>query len=1294
MSSGSDACGVGFIARTGGAGAEGGRDIVALGLRALRRVAHRGAPASLGAVDGCGVLTDIPWALVSAALGGRLPVGRTRALGMLFVPPSERDAAAALVARELSAAGALAVDWRDVATDGAVVLPAQRASVPHVVQVVAGFNEGRPTVNDALYRARLRIERASRREGLGLAIVSLSTSTVVYKGLVTPDALDRFYPDLADARFGSRAIVFHQRFSTNTSADWALAQPFRVLAHNGEINTIAGNRVWMRARLEDETALPGHRGEAPVSAAGSDSRTLDDAVDLLRHAGYSTMHALSRLVPPSWERDRDLAPDVRAFYEFQSLLSEPWDGPSALVFADGRYVGAALDRNGFRPARIVRTSDGLVALASEAGVLPASEHDIVERGRLGPGQMLAVDLDRGAVMATNEIRRRLAFQRRYRRLVADVVRPLEPMSPVDAPNLQGPVSTASLVQQQAAFGCSREEVELLLKPMLVDGHEAVGSMGDDAPPAVLSSRSRLFTDFFRQRFAQVTNPPVDPYRESAVMSLTTLVGAQGSYVDESAKRPRRVSLRSPLLTRGELVRLRATSELQPAVVETLFDVEGGAPALERRLEALVDEACRAVERGSALVIFSDRGVDRARAAIPALLAMSAAHHALIARGLRLRTSLVADTGDARDAHQVAVLCAFGASAVCPWLAHDIVTAFDTPDLTGCDATRARFRLALERGLLTILSKMGVCTFSGYCGAQLFEALGLASSVVDRFFPGTPTPVRGVDLESVTATIVERHRRAFADGEPVLEYPGLHGYRRDGEYHATNPLVVRGLQRARDEGPHAYETFTSHVYGRPPSAIRDLLEFAPRTAVDLAEVESVDDICRRFFASAMSVGALSPEAHRTIARAMNQLGARSNSGEGGEESDRFVPSRGGAWDGSRTKQVASARFGVTPAYLRSADELQIKIAQGSKPGEGGQLPALKVVPHIARLRHAQPGTTLISPPVHHDIYRIEDLAELIFDLRAFHPSARINVKLVASSGIGIIAAGVAKAGADAIQISGHDGGTGASPRASIKHAGLPWEIGLSDAHQSLSRAGLRRRVVLQTDGGLKTGRDIAMAAALGADEYGFGTAALVAIGCVMARQCHANTCPVGIATQREDLRGEFAGTADQLVGYLRLIAGEVREILAALGLTRLEALVGRTDLVRPRADVRTPLTLDGLLTRHHGGHGGHGGTITPETSPRIHDQDRPHDALSRERVEALSPQHPLVISGEIANTDRAFGAGVAGAVAERFGDAGLPDGSVQLAMTGSGGQSFGAFALPGMRLGLVGDANDGLGKGMH
>ncbi len=807
--------------------------------------------------------------------------------------------------------------------------------------------------------------------------------------------------------------------------------------------------------------------------------------------------------------------------------------------------------------------------------------------------------------------------------------------------------------------------------MISDAHEAVGSMGDDTPPAVLSSRSRLFTDYFRQRFAQVTNPPVDPYRESSVMSLTTYIGGQGSYVDETAARPTRIGLRSPILTRSQLAQLQTASALAPVVVDTTFAIAGGSGEFTRQLEASTAIACQAVDRGAALVILSDGNLSPSRAPLPALLVVSAVHHALVAAGLRMRASLVVDSADARDAHQVAALCAFGASAVCPSLGYAIVESIAPVDDTGCARPLARYRLALERGLLTILSKMGVCTFSSYCGSQLFEILGLDRALTDRYFAGAAVHPGAVDLQSLAELALRRHAQAFNGSAALLEYPGLHGYRRDGEYHATNPVVVRGLQKSVAQTP-AYDLFKSHVHNRPPTSVRDLLEFVPvKTKVGLPQVESVDDICRRFFASAMSVGALSPEAHRTIARAMNMIGARSNSGEGGEEPDRF-----GREDGNRTRQVASARFGVTPAYLRSADELQIKIAQGSKPGEGGQLPALKVVPHIAKLRHAQPGQTLISPPVHHDIYSIEDLAELIHDLRVFHPAARINVKLVASSGVGIIAAGVAKAGADAIQISGHDGGTGASPRASIKHAGLPWEFGLADAHHALANAGLRNRVVLQTDGGLKTGRDIAMAAALGADEYGFGTAALIAIGCVMARQCHANTCPVGIATQRDDLRDAFTGTPEMLIGYLRLVAGEVREILASLGLRSLGELVGHAELLLPRKDVAAALDVEELLrVPQAGGY-------------------NPAGQLRREEPKPVALNLPMSRTATIANTDRAFGADIAGAIAAQFGDSGAPDGSVTLTMTGSAGQSFGAFALPGMRLSLTGDANDGLGKGMH
>src|SRR3954447_10145521 len=1290
-----DACGVGFIAHVRG---RAGHDIVAHGLTALRRLTHRRAEASLGAVDGCGVLTAIPWTWIGEVFGGQLAAARTRGLGMLFVHPSDRLQAAEIIERELRHAGARSIDWRIVPTDAAAVLRAQRDTTPTVLQVVAGFDDSRQSADAALYRARLRIERLARTAGVRLTIVSLSTRTLVHKALVTPDALDRFFPDLTDPRFTSPFITFHQRFSTNTSADWALAQPFRTLAHTAETNTPPATALWVRARAADATALPGFSADPPISAHGSDSLSLDDAIELLRHNGYALAHAVTRLVPPAWERDRDLPPDVRAFYEFQSLLSEPWDGPSALVFADGRCVGAALDRNGFRPARIVHTADNLVAVASEVGVLRADEHEIINRDRLGPGDMIVVDVERGTVIGTNEIRRRLAFRRRYRHLVADVIRPLadpigvdvhgpagSPLAP-DAPADRS-AAAADLSRRQSAFGCSREEIELLLKPMIADAHEAVGSMGDDAPPAALSQRARLFTDYFRQRFAQVTNPSVDPYRESSVMSLTTMIGGHGSFIDELAPRPARIVLRSPILTPRELAQLTSLPALQAVTIDTVFAAGGGVEAFDGRLQAMCDEACAAVERGSALIILSDRGIGPGRIAVPALLAQGGVHHALVNRGLRMRASLVVETGDARDAHQIGLLFGYGAAAVCPSLGYETIAALAGSDPTGCDVAVTRYRLALERGLRTLMSKMGVCTFSGYCGAQLFEILGLDASLVDCFFPGTASPVGGASLSDIAGTALARHRKAFGEAPPAAEYPGLHGFRRGGEYHANNPLVVRGLQKARDEavtltpvhsfgavptatpdgaaaegstGAPAYETFKSHVYGRPAQALRDLVEIAspqPIVPVALSEVEPVEAICRRFFASAMSVGALSPETHRTIATAMNRLGARSNSGEGGEEPDRFVRPAHGDWDGSRTKQVASARFGVTPAYLRSADELQIKIAQGSKPGEGGQLPGMKVIPHIARLRHAQPGTTLISPPVHHDIYSIEDLAELIYDLRAFHPAARINVKLVASVGVGIIATGVAKAGADAIQISGHDGGTGASPRASIKHAGMPWEIGLSEAHHALTRAGLRGRVVLQTDGGLKTGRDIAIAAALGADEYGFGTAALVALGCVMARQCHANTCPVGIATQREDLRADFAGTADMLVGYLQLIAGEVREILAAVGLTRIDDLIGRADLLRRREGVVPSIVLDALLApatverplapsverRLNGGRAG----MPPNAEPRT--------LVASDLLDTIGPDHPLSLTASIGNTDRAFGAGIAGAIAARFGDRGVPDG---------------------------------------
>jgi len=1305
-----DECGVGFVADVRGRRT---RELVERGLAALRRLTHRGAVAEAASVDGAGVLTQIPWTLIAGDLPRRLfDQAATRVLGMFFVPPGATAEVRRCVDAELRRAGFAAVHWRRVPVDPLVRRREDGRHIgldaPDIQQAIAVAPSSVERLESKLHAVRLRLEQQTSTRGLaGFSVVSLSPTTVVYKGLLTPEELPRYYTDLRDPRFESALILFHQRFSTNSTVRWELAQPFRLLAHNGEINTIAGNRFWMRARHGD-IVHPDAPGVPPVRDGGSDSQSLDDAVEVLREGGISLPRAFSRLIPPAWERDEDLPPDVAALYEYQSCFDEPWDGPAAIVFSDGGLVGALLDRNGLRPARFVRSAQGWLALGSEAGIFEFSDSEIEERGRLGPGQMVVVDLHRRSIHGTGDIRRKLARRRHYRRLVerAIVRLPERTLHPIAAtarggdPALRGlepgRPAASDLQRLQKLFGCTNEEIEVILRVMAANGHEPVGSMGDDTPLAVLSPRARLLPDYFRQRFAQVTNPPMDPLRERSVMSLRTIVGPRGRYLGEHGVDGQLVALSSPVLTCDELATIVGLPRPRAATIPIVFSAGAGEAGLEQALTELVQIAADAVERGAGLIVLSDRAAAEGLAPIPPLLATSAVHHGLIARTLRMRASLIVETGEARDAHQVATLLAYGASAVCPYLGYATVETLASPASAG---NGRQYRGALEEGLLKIFSKMGISTASGYCGAQLFDVVGLDEALVDRYFPGTRSPLGGLTLRDLARQVLERHAFAFTTDAPLLGYPGFHGYRRDGEYHANNPTLVRQFHRATSAGSaEAYEQFARMVNERPPTALRDLLEFTPVEPLPPDLVESRDDICTRFFTSAMSVGALSPEAHRTIAIAMNRLGGRSNSGEGGEEPERFQRPLDadpvsqqqrrseGEWAGSATKQVASGRFGVTPGYLRSASELQIKIAQGSKPGEGGQLPASKVVEHIARLRYAQPGITLISPPVHHDIYSIEDLAQLIYDLRALHPAARINVKLVAQAGVGIVAAGVVKAGADAIQISGHDGGTGASPRGSIKHAGSPWELGLAEVQQVLTRQGLRDRVVLQADGGLKTGRDVAIAGALGADEFGFGTAAVVAIGCVMARQCHLNTCPIGIATQRPDLRARFAGTPEMLVTYFQLLADEVRRILAMLGLRRLDDLVGRADLLRPRADRTDRLTLAPLLVRAAG------------RSPRRAMESRPHmpapDEIDPSRLANVSPERPLQITGSVANTDRAVGARVAGLVAGRFGDAGLPHRSVRLTLRGSAGQSFGAFCLPGMSLHLTGEANDYLGKSMH
>ena len=1296
-----DACGVGLIADRHGRASH---EWLARGLEALTRLTHRGATGDgHGSADGAGVLTAVPWAWLATALPVAFQRGHDpRAAGMCFFPAAAGDAARAIVAEALEDEGWGQLVWREVPIDASVLAPAERASLPHIQQVFA-LHQSSPMwpasrQDRSLYRARLAAEARLAQAGLhDAAIVSLSLRTIVYKALVAPADLARFYPDLADPGFATPFTVFHQRFSTNTFPQWALAQPFRSLAHNGEINTILGNRINARRRQADRAAMPDVPPEAGpvVRLSGSDSQSLDDIIEHLRQGGLSLAHAFARVLPRAWEHDGSLSPRERAFETYQATASEPWEGPAAIAFADGRQVGAVLDRNGFRPARVLTSKDGIVCVGSESGIFDIPERQLERRGRLGPGEMLVVDLESGRVIDNPGLRRALAAEHPYRDWVALSLNALGESTELQSPPTETTAS-ASAVMLQRFFGYTAEEIELIVRPMVEDAKEALGSMGDDTPLAVLSTRRRLLPDFFRQRFAQVTNPPIDPLREQSVMSLRTLIGRRGRLLDEAAVDARMVVCESPVLTNGHLDALGAQPDRPSLTLAITYDVSGGAFAFRSSLDQLARDAVAAVQSGVVILVLSDREVDNTRAPLPALLATSVVSQALDHAGLGTRAGLVIDTGEVRDAHQAAALLAFGAAALCPWLGYETARSLAARARIEPHKAIERYRAALQQGILKAMSKMGVCTVAAYHNSHLMEIVGLHRSFVDECFSDTAATTGAVTLEEVATESVRWHREAAAVTTDLLPHPGFHGFRRDGDHHAWNPALVKQFHQAvEQQQPEAYAKFATLVQQRPAVTIRDLLEFVPQLPIDIHEVEPVERIWTRFFASAMSVGALGPEAHRTLAEAMNRIGARSNSGEGGEDPSRYARPQSGDWGNSSTKQVASARFGVTPSYLLSASELQIKMAQGSKPGEGGQIPAAKVVDHIARLRRAQPNTPLISPPPHHDIYSIEDLAQLIYDLRALHPAARLNVKLVATSGIGIIAAGVVKAGADAIQISGHDGGTGASPRGSIKHAGLPWEAGLFDAHRVLTARGSRHRVVLQTDGGLKTGRDVAMAAALGAEEYGFGTAALVAIGCVMARQCHLNSCPAGIATQKPELRAKYAGTPEQVIAYFRMVAEDVRTILARLGLRSLDELVGRTDLLRPRdCEAATRLDLD-VFFREPGA-----GSRRPEEQPR---SPFPDPGSRQEGTETLNAKllrrardhfaTGAVIRETVRNTDRAVGATLAGAIAQQFGDAGLRDSIVRIELTGSAGQSLGAFGLPGVDIVLIGDANDGVAKGL-
>ena len=1260
-----DACGVGFVARADG---ERTNDILAMALTAVARLAHRGAASNDKSGDGAGVLTQIPHRLLGVG-----PVERV-ALGMFFLPPSARarDAAIDLIETVLVGLGMSVLGWRVVPVDATVLGPLAAANQPAIRQVFVGPPSG-PANAQAwerrLYLARRVIERRAASAGLPVFVCSLSCRTVVYKALLVGTELPGFYADLRSPLFETGIAVFHQRYSTNTLPSWPLAQPFRLLAHNGEINTLWGNRNAMLAR---EPALAAPVWDRDVEqlkpviwADGSDSTSLDNALELLVRSGRDPVHALMMLLPEAWERVPDMHPALRSFYEYHAGLMEPWDGPAALAFSDGVVAGSALDRNGLRPCRYKVTRDNIVVAASEVGVVDLDPATVVESGRLGPGELLVVDTLRNVVLRSADAKLEVAQRCPYRRWTSRAIRQL----PTEVGRL-GPVLPAEeLTARQHAFGYSHEDLRFVISPMAAEGKDAIWSMGDDTPIAPLSRLPQSIYAYVRQRFAQVTNPAIDPLREERVMSLVMYLGRRGSLLAQRPGVKTLLRIEHPVLLAEEMAALRRAGGAELTTLSATWEAAAGPEELSRALEHLAQDAVAAVRRGggATILVISDRDADKTRAPIPMLLAIGAVHQRLVQARQRIRVGLVAEAGDAWDVHHIAALFGYGAEAVHPWLALQC--------LRDEESSADKYRSAAEKGLLKILSKMGISTLQSYVGAQIFEAIGLGPEIIDRCFTGTASVIGGIGFKEIAEDVLTRHQSAGA-----LPDHGRVRYRRDGEDHGWSPPLVRALQHGE------YTGFVAGTRARAPAGPRDLIDFREQAPVPLEEVEPAEDIRRRFISSAMSLGALSPEAHTTLAIAMNRMHARSNSGEGGEDPATYVARGDSDRADNRIKQVASGRFGVTADYLVRADELEIKIAQGSKPGEGGQLPGHKVTDLIARLRHAVPGIPLISPPPHHDIYSIEDLAQLIHDLKQVNPTARVGVKLVAEAGVGTVAAGVAKAYADYVLISGHNGGTGASPLSSIKHAGSPWELGLAETQAILLRNGLRERIEVRTDGGLRTGRDVVIAALLGAEAFGFGTATVVALGCAMARQCHLNSCPTGIATQRADLRAKFRGTPEQVIAYFTHIAEDVRRIMASLGVRRMDDIIGRVELLqridRPETPRAQTLDLSALLASPAQPGQARRRTVERNVRPGI-------VSLDAEILEQDGTASRVI---PIGNHHLTVGARIAGRLAREHGSQG-PGTPLRLRFRGSAGQSFGAFTLPRMHLQLEGEANDHVGKGL-
>ncbi|HET7696066.1 MAG TPA: glutamate synthase large subunit [Vicinamibacterales bacterium] len=1304
-------CGVGFVVDIAGRRSHG---VIARGLEVLINLQHRGAcGCESNTGDGAGIMIQMPDRFLRREANGfgvTLPAPGRYAAGTVFLPTdhSERHRLQHLIASIVSEEGQALLGWRHVPVEDGHLGPSAAAARPVIQQVFVGASDAvvhslpidPMAFERKLYVIRKRIEHASD----AVYIASLSSRTIVYKGMLTAGQILPTFPDLSDPAMESALALVHQRFSTNTFPSWPLAHPYRFIAHNGEINTLRGNINWMRAReglLQSPLFGDDLRKLLPIiREGGSDTATFDNVLELLVMAGRSLPHALLMMIPEPWAGHEAMDPAVKAFYEYHSALMEPWDGPAAIAFTDGRLIGAVLDRNGLRPLRYCVTRDGLVLMASETGVLDLPADAIVSKERLQPGRMFLVDTEQGRIVPDEEIKRELAAAHPYAEwlrgnLVAVDELPPPPYLPL--------IAHETVMQRQRMFGYTDEDLRLLLTPMATSGEEPIGSMGTDAALAVLSDRPRLLYDYFKQTFAQVTNPPLDAIREELVTMMHSTVGPEGNLLDPRPESCRQIGIEHPVIDNEQLGRLRHVylPAFRSTTIQTLFDPARRGAGLERALEEVKQRASDAVEAGYSILILSDRGADRHLAPIPSLLATAAVHHHLVRKGTRTRCGLVVESGDAREVHHCALLLGYGAGVVNPYLAFesiaDLIQEGHLPGLTYEKAVE-NYIHALNKGILKVMSKMGISTLQSYCGAQIFEAIGIDNRVVSKHFTGTSSRIGGIGIDEIALETTERHRRAFgARGQAAgPAVGGEYQWRRGAEYHLFTPETVFKLQHSTRTGQYAiFKEYTRLVDDQSTrlGTLRGLLDLQPvSTPVPLEEVEPVDEIVKRFATGAMSYGSISEEAHTTLAIAMNRLGAKSNTGEGGEDPARYRRDANGDWRRSAVKQVASGRFGVTSEYLVNAEELQIKMAQGAKPGEGGQLPGAKVYPWIAKVRYATPGVGLISPPPHHDIYSIEDLAQLIFDLKNANPQARVSVKLVSVAGVGTIAAGVAKAHADVVLISGHDGGTGAAPLTSIKHAGIPWELGLAETQQVLRLNGLRSRIVVQTDGQLKTGRDVVVAALLGAEEFGFATAPLVVSGCVMMRVCHLNTCPVGIATQDPVLRQRFTGEPEFVVNFFRFVAQEVREYMSTLGFRTMDEMIGMASRLqmRPAIDHWKARGLDygGMLKE----------VYARGPRRRVEAQDHRLEAVfDRELIDAcrdaIVHRQPVAITRPVRNVDRSVGTMLGSEVTRMWGGDGLPDGTIRITCTGSAGQSFGAFVPRGITLRLEGDANDYVGKGL-